>query len=307
MAKPLSLQAGISVAHNEGVMRWSEAVTIYLAVGASFGVSRYLRAASGIKSRSRASAEGMAVALLWPLMAAAILAARLRHSDEVVAADDTNARLRAKVEEAGRALLLSVNELMETGRAVKMETMEHTLYALRDGAEQYLELADMQAWINEDGSPAAHEMELARLSGRRGRDLQLAGICAHRRNVSRLHTRHARERARLLRKLSELRDDEGKSCPSQQDEASDARLLRMSEARLRVYARAARLFSLVEDEAAARSAAQLMDAEYATLRRLKVWEEENAHATFPGEEQCTEHTHKLIYKDPLRTTTLTQG
>jgi hypothetical protein len=288
-------------------MRWSEAVTIYLAVGASFGVSRYLCAAGGIKSRRRRSAEGLTATLLWPLVAAAILAARLRHSDEVEAADDTGALLRAQVEEAGRALLLSVNELMETEREAKRETMEHTLYALRDGAEQYLELAGMQACVTEEGEPEAHEMELARVAGRRGQDLKLAGLCAHRRNVSRVHTRHARERARLLRKLSELRAGEGKALPLEHEEANDAWRLKQSEARLKVYASAARLFSLVEDEGAERCAAQLREAECATLRRLKVWEEERAHASLPGEEKCTEHTHRLIYKDPLRATTFTQG
>lgn len=297
------LEAGISVALYESVMRWSEVVTIYLAVGASFGVSRYLRAASLIKSHRRASAEGFAATLLWPLAAAAILAARLRHMRGVEeAADDTNALLRAKVEEAGRALLLSVGELMEAERAGSGEATEHTLYALRDGAEQYLELAGIQAWVDEEGEPEAHEMELARLSGRRGNDLRLAGLCAHRRNVSRIHTRHARERARLLRKLAELREDEGNSSSSQH---CDAWRLRMSEARLKVYERAASFFALVEDEGAARSAELLMDAERTTLRRLKVTEEERA--AFPGEEKCTEHSHKLIYKDPLRATTFTQG
>jgi hypothetical protein len=291
-------------------MRWSEAVTIYLAVGASFGVSHYLRAASRIKSRRRAGLEGLAAVLLWPLTAAAILVVRLRHISEREATDDEHARVRGRMEEAGRALLLSVNELLEAERASTVamrETTEHTLYALRDGAEQYVELAGMQAEVDERGAPAAHEMELARLAGCRGEDLLLAGRCTHRRNVSRVHARHHRERTRLLRKLAELREEEGKALPSQPDEASGAWRMRMSAARLKVYERAVDLFSLVEDEGATRSAAQLMNAECATLRRLKVAGEEHGDATSPGEEKCTEHTHRLIYKDPLRATTFTRG
>jgi hypothetical protein len=289
-------------------MRWSEAITIYLAVGASFGVSRYLCAANQIKSRRRAIVEGICAALLWPLAAAAILTERLRHMNEQEAAEDTS--VRARVEDAGRAFLLSVNEMLEAERAscaTKREAMEHTLYALRDGAEQYVELAGMQAEVYEEGAPAAHEMELARIAGYRGDDLLLAGRCAHRRNVSRVRTRYERERARLLRKLAELREEEGKSLTSRRNDANGAWQHRMSEARLKVYMRAIDLFSLVEDEGAARSTAELMNAECAALRLLKVADEESVCTPSPGEEKCTEQRHRLIYKDPLRATTFTQG
>lgn len=289
-------------------MRMSEPVTIYLAAGASFGVSRYLCVASRLLSRRRAALEGIAAALLWPLVAAAILFKRLRHVDG--ATEEPYAPARARIEEAGHAFVISVNQMLEALRAsrtIEREEMEHTLYALREGSEQYVGLAGMEMEAEAYDAPAAYEMELARISGRRGDDLLVAGRCVHRRNVSRVKALYERERSRLLRKLAGLRALEGSSIPSDSDDAKGAEQRRMSEARLEIYLRAVDLFSLLEDERAAQSAAQLMDAECLSLRRLLEMNVEAAQAHPTGEERCTDHAPRLIYKDPLGATTFTQG
>ncbi|HEY0322662.1 MAG TPA: hypothetical protein VGC66_17035 [Pyrinomonadaceae bacterium] len=310
VGRGVSGKAGISIAHTVSVMRWSEPVTIYLATGASFGVSRYLCAASRTKSRRRATVEGLAAALIWPLVAAAILFKHLRHGKEDKATGELEARVRVRVEEAGRALVISVNKMLEAVRAsrtLEREVLEQTLYALREGAEQYVGLAGMEAEADADATPAAYEMELARVSGRRGEDVLLAGRCVHRRNVSRIKARYESERSRLLRKLAALPMEEGNSATSNPADADRAERPKMSEARLEIYLRAADLFSLLEDERAARSAAQLVDAECSYLRRFREANEEAEGAPAPGEEKCTGHKPQLIYKDPLRATTFTQG
>lgn len=304
-------KAGISVAHTAGVMQWSEPVTIYLAVGASFGVSRYLCAAS-TKRRRRAALEGVAAALLWPIAAAAILSKRLRHVDEGGAVEDNEATaVQARIEEARRAFVASVNRMLEAVRASGHDgrgATEQTLYALRETVEQYVGLAMIEDEVEVDARPAAFEMELARLSGRRGEDLMVAGRCVHRRNVARIKAHYERERSRLLKKLSELGADEELSLHSNPGDTSRAGRFKMTGARLEIYLRAADLFALLEDRRAARLATQLANAECSALRLIQETEGAKMERPFAhGEERCTEHEPQLIYKDPQRATTFTQG
>ncbi|HKS27298.1 MAG TPA: hypothetical protein VJS44_05735 [Pyrinomonadaceae bacterium] len=282
-------------------MRPSEPITIYLAIGASFGVSRYLSAVSVSRGRTRAIAEGLGAALLWPLAAAAILINGLRHRHGAEAEREREAKARGRVEEARRAFLISIDKMLEAVRALPQVAggpAEQTLFALRDSAEQYAWLGLLDARADEDDEPEAYEAELARVSGRRGEDLRVAARCVHRRNVSRVKAHYQRERSRLLGKLAELRA-----------EVSGEETIESAEARLELYLRAADLFSLLEDERAVRSAAKLVDAECLTLRRLREAEDAAAAAASSrahGEERCAEHP-QLILKDQLRATTFTQG
>lgn len=299
----------------ESVMRLIELGTIYLAVGASFGVNSYLHATAR-KRRRRAIFEGLAVALLWPLAAAAILWERMRHTEDGTATDEMEARRRRqaeRVEDARRAFVISVNKMLEDVRALLpagRDAIEPVLYALRETVEQYVGLALVVGEVDEAARPAPSEMELARLSGRRGHDLQVAGRCVHRRNVARIRAHYERERSRLLHKLAELRGEEKTAPASSRDDAFQIELRRMTEARLEIYLRAADLFSLLDEMDAARSSARLIDAECAALRRiLEIRGAEGSSASIaPGEKRCTEqHAQPLIYKDPLRATTFTQG
>ena len=292
-------------------MRLSEPITIYLAAGAPFGVSRYLCAGKH-ESRLRALLKGTAATLLWPLVGAAILFKRLRLMDREDATEGAiNARVAARVEEAGRAFMVSVNVMLEALRRtpdLKREEMERTLYTLRDCAEQYVGLAGMQETADLEAPPAAHELELARISGRRGDDLLVAGRCAHRRNVARIRARYERERSRLLQKLAELRALEGNSLPAYIGDADLATRRQLSEARLEIYLRVTDLCSLLEDADAARQASRLLNAECSYLRRLQEKKSEDAGCTrLPGEERCIEQPPQLIYKDRLTETTFTQG
>jgi hypothetical protein len=290
-------------------MRLSEHITIYLAAGASFGVSRYLLAMGHAKRQGRAIAEGIAGALLWPLLAAAILVKHLRHVTENGRMAESDQGVYARTEVAKRHFVISVNNMLEAARALCVtgrEAMEQTLYAVREGAEQYVALVAMEADADEFAAPAAHEAELARVSGRRGDDLRVAALCVHRRNVARIRAHYQRERSRLLGKLAELQAGEDNPLSSEPDRTLRAERRRISEARLDIYLRAIDLFSLAEDERAVRRAAQMMDAECFYLRRLREADEAaDMHAS--GEERCKDHARQLVYKDPLRATTLTQG
>lgn len=286
-------------------MRLSETITIYLAIGAPFGVSCYLRAQSSRRQRN-AFVKGIAAAFFWPLAAVAILFERLRHVNEQGGAED----LAARVEEARRSFAISVNKMLEVTRHTRRpdrEEMERTLYALRESSEQYTGLAVAETPSEREVAPARFEMELARISGRRGDDLLIAGRCTHRRNALRTKARHERERSRLLNSLAELRTEEADSLPSCLDDADRAERRLLSETRLEIYARAALLFSLLEDVRAAKSAARLLDEEGGRLRRLHESNEGAGEANAAGEERCTAHTPQLIYKGRQRETTFTTG
>lgn len=276
------------------VMRLSESITIYLAAGASFGVSRYLCALGLNRNRARAAAEGLTAALLWPFVAAAILIKQVRHIREGDGREEADARVRERVEDAKRMFIISINNVLEcvrTSRTTGRTSLEQTLYALRESAEQYVGLCLIEADADEDAVPAAREAELARISGRRGHDLRVAARCVHRRNVSRIKAHHRRERARLLRKLAELGAGAGTPPLPEQDEMDWRR--KMTQARLELYLRAADLFSLLEDERAAQDTAQLIDAECSILRRLRETDEAAPRSAY-GEERCTGHSPQLI-------------
>jgi hypothetical protein len=247
------------------------------------------------KGRLRAVTEGIAAALLWPFVAAAILTKHLRHVYEKDGHQGPDERVQGRVEEARRTLVISINTMLQAARAERMTTpsvVEETLYTLRESAEQYIGLARIEADVDEDAMPDVYEGELARISGRRGTDLLVAARCVHRRNVSRIKAHYQRERSRLLRKLSELRVEEDGSRSTERDEIDRRR--KMSEARLEIYLRAADLFSLVEDERAVRSTAQLIDAECLILRRLRETDEAAAMRAYGEEERCTEQSPQLI-------------
>lgn len=287
-------------------MRLSELVTIYLAVGASFGVSCYLRAQNCARSLTRSVVEGTTAAILWPLAAGAILFGRLRHVYEERATEEPD----APVEEARRAFFVAVNRMLDVARSsrwTKRKEIERTLYALRESAEQYVALSEVEATADREASPARYEMELARISGRRGDDLLIAGRCTHRRNVSRIKARYERERSRMLDALSELSMEESNSPASYLEETDTAERRLMYEARLEVYGRAGDLFSLIKDAGAVKSAARLLYGEACGLRRLQESDADAGQRSAHGEERCIEDRPQLIYKDRPRETTFTTG
>ena len=289
-------------------MRLTETMTIYLAAGAPFGVSAYLREQSQTSGEARRLARAAAATLFWPVALMAILFRSNRHpvDDEAV---DTGARRESKIDESTRAFMRSVQKTLELARTPQRRAaeMERTLYALRESVEQYVGLARSQAEEDFDGAPVKHEMELNHIAGRRGDDLIVAGRCVHRRNVSRLIARRRRARTRLLHALAELRVEEGNFPDGDgAGERMDGRR-EMAEARLEIFNRAIDLLSLLDDTSAVACAARLMDAECSRLRRLQEANRGEALECASMEKRCTEQRPQLIFRDRPRETTFSQG
>lgn len=256
-------------------MQLSDTITIYLAIGAPFGVNFFMReqAATG---RARSVLKATGACLLWPLICTASLLARGRMAEggapRTTTAQQENAideRTSVKIATAQRQLLAALERVRELGQTTtdRSEDLEHGIREVREGVEKYVGLTLALAEARPDAEPDAREMELCRVAGRTGDDLLLAGRCIHRRNVLRLITHQARSRTELLHSLAAVREiGVGRSHASAQD-ATAARHL--SVAVLRFYGQAINLLSLLEDEMAAVQAARLLDAECARLRRLE--------------------------------------
>lgn len=257
-------------------MRLSETITIYLAVGAPFGVNYFQREHEGQnQNRARSLLKATGACLLWPLIAAAVFLSR-RSSDAPTASssleeagaidEHTSQRILAARQQLFDALN-GVRELAEK-TVSKNEELEQSLRGVREGVEKYAGLTLALAEMSLDDSPASREMELCRIAGREGDDLLLAGRCIHRRNVTRLSAHQARSRIELLHALAAVREiGGGAPHTGALPDATAARQL--SLAVLRFYGQAINLFTLLEDESAAVSAARLLDAECARLRVLE--------------------------------------
>lgn len=251
------------------MLQLSETITIYLAIGAPFGVNFFLREPKR-KSRTRSLFKATVAGLLWPFVAVASLPSRRQaraQADERASALDE--RTSASLETAQRQLLGALERVRELAGVnfTRSEDLEQKIRAVREGVEKYVGLTLALAEMKLDEQPAPREMELCRLAGSSGEDLLLAGRCIHRRNVTRLIAHHARSRNELLHALASVREIDDERWPVSSAEMAAARHL--SVAVLKFYGQAINLLSVLEDESAAMRAARLLDAECARLRRLE--------------------------------------
>ena len=275
-------------------MRLSEAITIYLAAGASFGADNLLR-------RFRTWLKAIGAAILWPLTAATFLYLRRHRAADRTAGttiEHASTQFMEKIRQASRKLLSSLYRLVELAKVSsggESEKMELGARAIREIVEKYVELTMAAAETDLDALPSEREMELFRVAGRRGDDLLLAGRCIHRRNAARLVAHQARARTELLHALAEIREGGGGVTALMNVHAAR----HLSVETLRFYACAFDLLSLLEDESAATSVARLLDTECARLRRLEALSRKESKPV--QEERYTIHTpYPVVASQPAR-------
>lgn len=294
------------VALTPSAMRLSEAITIYLAAGASFGVYNFLREPH-LGRRFHALLKATRAAILWPLVAAKILFFRQRPGEGGAVAlldKQMSMQLAENTGHARRKLLASLYKFVELAQASsgrESARVEAASRAARETIEKYVGLTLAAAEINPDASPTERELEICRVAGRRGDDLLIAGRCIHRRNAARLVAHQARARTELLHALAEMREIVGGATALTNVVAAR----HLSVAALRFYCHAFNLLSLLEDEAAATIIARLMDAECGRLRRLEALSLKETRAT--EEELCTAHAPHLPMTGRSQTRALNQG
>jgi hypothetical protein len=295
-------------------MQMTEAITIYLAAGAPFGVSCYLRRKRGA-GRTQALVSLAWATLVWPVAASRLLWTRTRSKIGRAARQDSaghGTQDEEKVEGARRQLVATLRRVQELARAVsEMEShrCERVACVVLESVEKYIGLTFSANETDGDAPPSAREMELCRVAGRTGQDLLLAGRCIHRRNVARLYAHREQARTTLLHALAEVRELSDDATSSSLARVNIVAARHLSVAMLRFYGEAINLLSLLEDEDAARKVARLLDAECARLRRLEALSldrsQDEEHPA--GEESCRPHTSRLAFTGPSQTSPLTRG
>ncbi len=322
------------VALHTGDMRLSELTIIYFATAAPFGVASFLRQPARGTRRFKALSRAAGAALIWPVMALLLMLERAGASvalrDEGADAQD-GALDERRIEQSKRELtnaLLEVEDVFDEDdedgrgdgrserrddalnivRGVGREARRFVMFSARECVERYVGLALACAGTRQEADASERELELCRLAGSEGDDLLLAGRCIHRRNVSRLFAHRARARAELIHALAGVCEETGR-LHTDTDESFNAAARRASESLLRALARAVELFSLLEDEEAARRVARLLDAECARLRRLEAGTvNEVSDDRRKGAQPCTtQAAHRAFATPLLRTTTSRQG
>ncbi|MBD0325527.1 MAG: hypothetical protein ICV68_03810, partial [Pyrinomonadaceae bacterium] len=159
-------------------MQLSDTITIYLAIGAPFGVNFFLHEQAG-KGRARSLFRATGACLLWPLVAAASLLSR-RRTTNGVAPSATTAAVESAIDEstsvkiaaAQSQLFTTLERVRELGQATtdKSEDVEQKIREVRESVEKYVGLTLALAEAKPDAEPDVREMELCRIAGRTGDD-----------------------------------------------------------------------------------------------------------------------------------------
>ena len=257
---------GTTVALLRFVMRLSEAITLYLAAAAPFGVAFFLRRHPPARIRPRALALATLAGLAWPATTLLLLArksnggrARSSEAEESTEEKTVEGGVGAVV-----AALNDVRELFGASSVAKDERLSYALFAARRAVERFAGLALAARGVSATGAPAPRELELCRAAGRTGEDLRLAGRCTHRRNVLRLLLHRERARNEMLHALAEVGETARTLARDTHAPRPDPREL--SGAILRAYGLALEVLTGLEDERAVAGVRRLIDAERAHLR-----------------------------------------
>jgi hypothetical protein len=256
-------------------MRLIDFITIYLAAAAPVGVAVFFRQPARDEQHARTIARAIIAGLLFPftLFSYALKQrgdARRAHADNAGAHD-------AKIDSAQRTLLNTLHDFEDRARASSDRHAKETAdaaHALNAQVERYAGLTLALAHAAPAGELDERETELARVAGRTGDDLEIAGRCVRRRNLSRLRERQAQSRLELLHALAELQDTLSFfNAPRTSHHSHNATAAlsqsasHLAPALLRVYERAFSLFMLLEDERGVQTLTRLLDATRSRLYR----------------------------------------
>jgi hypothetical protein len=271
-------------------MRAVEIITVYLACAAPVGVARYLRCSDGVRGVRRI-ALAAAAGLLWPLTLLSHFTTRRNSARGITALRKNFPPRESAFERAERAVLEALHALEdEAHEACGFKHSGPTAEAARSTratVERYTGLTLAARHARAGGEPTESELEPARVAGRTGDDLEVAGRCLHRRNVARLDAHRRSARVELLHALADLPDTFAASLLARPSDHAASR--RLFAALLPVYSRAVELLRHDGDARGVQTLARLFDDACRRLRGLEAFDRRDAHTAPVGEEQCTPH------------------
>ncbi|MEJ7618258.1 MAG: hypothetical protein WKF30_15125 [Pyrinomonadaceae bacterium] len=267
-------------------MKLTEALTIYLAVGAPFGAAQFFAARAQMKSGSFSKA--IAYALFWPLVALRPGLSFTAHRETAVFSDEETQLDRRQL--AGRrdfeAALVRVGELAQGAEHPEARrNFEVSLRTLLIAADQHFHLLVAFRRMSSEDAPIPKATELCRLAGREEEDLELAASCIHRRNTARVDARCAKSADELIEALAHFNEIAGDHHNSAVFSTLAAKL-EFAQAKLTLCCLAVEMLSRLDDPAAAVRAFKLVDAACAKLRRLEgLGEDRQVNLVGSGDEQ----------------------
>jgi hypothetical protein len=186
------------------MMRLVDFIVIYLAAGAPFA-ARQLMGTSGPR-RVFPVLKSVANGITWPLSLLNYLSGRF-DTEQITSTASNTVSPRCAVDVA---LLQFVNDLELLSSTIFFNTdpqssaFEDVIKRIRLAAEKYAALTLAMDEMAHDDSPAPHQSELARIAGRTGDDLLIAGICAHRQSFLKLVAQRTKSRNELFDELNKL-------------------------------------------------------------------------------------------------------
>lgn len=266
-------------------MRLTEALTIYLAVGAPFGAAQFFAARSQMKSNSFPKA--IAYALFWPLVALRPGLSFIAHHETAMFGDEETELERRQwgARRDFEAALGRIEEITQTAENTEARrNFEASLRTLLIVADQHFHLLVALRRMSSEVAPIPRATELCRLAGRE-EDLGLAASCIHRRNMARVNARCAKSADELIAALAHF--DETASNQSSAVSLTTSAKVEFARAMLMLCCFAVEMLSQLDDSGATRRASQLVDAACAKLRRLEeLGDGRQANVSGAGEEQC---------------------
>ncbi|MGH9943281.1 MAG: hypothetical protein ACRD9R_13110 [Pyrinomonadaceae bacterium] len=273
-------------------MRLSEFITIYLAAAAPVGVSYFLNQQTrvGDTAAVRLAVKAVGVALLWPFTLAQQLSAATPTAIPDNSQNEETSSLDDEELDAGlRACLASLHMAEDRAHESLGERSQQVRHALLDACsslERYVGLTRAASVVAATGeqSLTASEVELAKIAGREGADLETAGRCIRRRAMAKLRRHQANSRVELLHALAEIHEVIDRGYLAVGAERGHTR--GFSEAILVLYERVIDLFRLLDDRAATQGAKRLLNAARARRHALDALDTADARSTREGDEAC---------------------
>ncbi len=186
------------------MMRLIDFIVIYLAAAAPFAARQLVRS-SGPRSVLPIM-KSVAHGITWPLSLLNYLSGR-SDTEQITSTASNTVSTRCGVDVA---LLQFVNDLDLLSCTIFFNTdkqssaFEDVVKRVRLAAEKFAALTLAMGEMAHDDSPAPHQSELARIAGRTGDDLLIAGICAHRQSLLKLAAQRTKSRNELFDDLSKL-------------------------------------------------------------------------------------------------------
>lgn len=268
-------------------------ITIFLAIGAPFGVRYFLHPQAGEQYGLRVL-KSITQGLSWPLFVWRILIPRIAGSSTVANDDDIVSNHEKSIHEKERGLLASIHALRElTTNAFGFDDRDLicATLVLRQQVETFVGLSLAANKAAADGYSNEYARDLFSIAGREGDDLLLATRCANRRNSTRITEHCKRARNLLIHSVADLHEALDRLLPRIVANESSERRLRLAAVEL--SKNTFDLLMLMKDEDAAMKIADLLNRQLSRLRRLEITSTRVELSKETGEVKCNARTSRL--------------